>query len=143
MIKVQLLYPLATIIFSHCVFILIQGWSSSNPQVSRSHEDLWSLGYQIKYNSLQHYYITWNHVIIINELLIWTIQRSNMFQLTKKDARAVSARRMEVHTNSSHQWNRIDHKNETKARNYSSLESSELLHLEHLEIPNFTYKSNH
>ena len=61
----------------------------------------------------------------------------------KKDAGAVSSRRMEVHTSLSHQQNRLDHKNETEARNSSPLESSELLHLEHLEILNFTYKSNH
>ena len=150
MIKVQLRYPLATILLqyfqpacSHCVFILIQGWNSSNPWLSRSHKDLWSLGYQIKYNSLKHYYITWNHVIIINELLIWTIQRSNVFHLMKKDAGEVSSRRMEVHTSLSHQRNQLDHKNETEARNSSPPESSELLHLEHLENLNFTYKSNH
>ena len=148
MIKVKLQYPLATILLqycqppcSHCVFILIQGWSSSNPWILRSHEDLWSLGYEIKYNSLQHYYITCNHIIIMNELLIWTIQRSNVFQLMKKDALAISTSFVEVHPNLSHQWLRWDHKKETKAMNSLPPESSELLHLEHLEILNFTYKS--
>ena len=79
----------------------------------------------------------------MNELLTWTYQRLNMFQLMKKYDQDVSASSVEVHSSLSHQWLCLDHKKETNAIHSLSPESSELLHLEHLEILKFSYKTNH
>ena len=65
-----------------------------------------------------------------------------MFQLMKKDARAVSTSCMEGHLSLSHQRLQLDHKKATDVKHYSSPESNELLHLEHLEILKFSYKTN-
>ena len=50
---------------------------------------------------------------------------------------------MEGHPGLSHQHLKLGHKKETYARHSLPTESSKLLHLEHLNILNFSYKTNH
>ena len=50
---------------------------------------------------------------------------------------------MEGHSSLSHQRLRLDHKKETDTRHSLPPESSELLHLEHMDILNVSYKTNH
>ena len=67
----------------------------------------------------------------------------NMFQLMKKYAQEAPTSRVEEYPSLTHQQLWPNQEKETDASHYLSPESRELLHLEHLEILNFYYKTNH
>ena len=66
----------------------------------------------------------------------------NMFQLMKKYAQEAPTSRVEEYPSLTHQQLWPNQEKETDASHYLSPESRELLHLEHLEILNFSYRTN-
>ena len=61
----------------------------------------------------------------------------------KKDAQEVLASYVEGHLRLSHQRLQPDHKKETDTKHSLPPKSSKMLHLEHLDILNFSFKTNH